>query len=159
MTRILVSSLFVLFLIGCATNSQLDQISEAAPDPELSPREVVELQLRAFRANDEEDRGIDIAFRFASPTNRQVTGPVARFAQMIKGPLYRPMLTYEEATFGETVVRGRVAVQRVVLEIEDQRVSYDFYLVLQEGGTYDQCWMTEAVSVVPNQEAPPTLNV
>lgn len=159
MKRITVLLTFVLVLLGCATTSELEEISEASPTPELSPREVVELQLRAFRANDEADQGIGIAFRFASPRNRRATGPVGRFAQMMKGPLYRPMLVYDELILGETVVRGRVALQRVVLEVEDRRVSYDFYLVLQEGGTYDQCWMTEAVSVVPNQQSPPTLNV
>jgi hypothetical protein len=40
----------------------------------------------------------------------------------------------------------------VVLTVEDRTFSYDFYLIRQEGGEFDQCWMTEAVQIVPNEE-------
>jgi hypothetical protein len=159
MKRILISALFVGLLLGCATTNELEQLREARPTPELAPREVVELQLQAFRANDEEDRGIEVAFRFASPRNKRVTGPAERFARMMKGPLYRAMLVYDEAEYGETLVRGRVALQRVQLTVGERRVSYEFYLIRQEGGPFDQCWMTESVSIVPTQEPSATLNV
>lgn len=158
MKRILFLALFVGLLFGCATTSELEELQEARPTPDLGPREVVELQLQAFRANDEEDSGIEVAFRFASPRNKRATGPVERFARMMKGPLYRAMLVYDEATYGETLVRGRVALQRVELTAGERRVSYEFYLVRQEGGPFDQCWMTESVYIVPNQESSPTFN-
>ena len=51
------------------------------PSAELAPEEVVAAQLHALRQNDpaNRDAGIRIAFRFASPGNRQVTGPIERF--------------------------------------------------------------------------------
>lgn len=159
MKRILISTLFVGLLLGCETTGELQRLQETQPTPELTPREVVELQLQAFRENDEEDRGVEVAFRFASPRNKRVTGPLERFARMMKGPLYRAMLVYDEAEYGETLVRGRVAMQRVALTVGERRLSYEFYLVRQEGGPFDQCWMTESVQIVPNQEPSATLNV
>ena len=152
MKKITIIVLFVGLLLGCATTTELEKLEDVEPVPELGPGEVVELQLRAFRQNDEEDRGMAVAFRFASPNNRRATGPLERFAKMMKGPLYRPMLVYEEMSLGEPLIRGRVALQRVVLTVEDRTFSYDFYLVRQEGGEFDQCWMTEAVQIVPNEE-------
>ena len=152
-----VGSLFLLF--GCATTDDLERLSAYEPSPELSPEEVVRIQMEAFRNNDEEDRGIAVAFRFASPNNRRNTGPVERFSRMMQGPLYRPMLMYEDIRYGEAAVRGRVALQRVELTLGERRFTYDFYLVRQDGGEYDQCWMTEGVSIVPNQERSDTFNV
>lgn len=152
--------MFVGFLLGCATTSELDRLADAEPTPELSPREVVELQLTAFRENDEEDRGIEVAFRFASPRNKRATGPVERFARMMRTPPYRPMLIYEEVEYSETVIQERVALQRVTLTIEGETVQYDFYLTRQQSGNCEECWMTEAVYIVrPEQEGSGTLNV
>ena len=160
MKKIAIALFFVLLLAGCTPTPILDTLSEAEPTPELSPREVVELQLVALRENDDEDRGIAVAFRFASPTNRRSTGPLERFARMIKGPLYRAMLSYDEATYAQTIVRGPIALQRVELTVGSERVIYDFLLVRQRGGSYDSCWMTEAVQIVdPADRSQDTLNV
>lgn len=160
MKKITIFVLFIGSLLGCATTSELDRIADARPTPELSPQEVVELQLTAFRSNDEGDQGIGIAFRFASPRNRRATGPVERFARMMRAPGYRPMLLFEEATYSATVVRGRVALQRVALTVDGETIRYDFYLTRQEGGNYDDCWMTESVYIVPpDSGSPQTLNV
>ena len=60
------------------------------PDPALFPAEVVEIQLSALQANDmATDAGIAQIWALAHPSNKRVTGPLARFAQMIKGPQYR----------------------------------------------------------------------
>jgi hypothetical protein len=64
------------------------------PDPALSPAEVVSIQLNALQANDTPgaDAGIAQTWAFAHPNNKRVTGPLPRFAQMLKGPLYRVLL-------------------------------------------------------------------
>ena len=57
-----------------------------APDPALSPAEVVVIQLDALRGNEAEtDAGIAQTWAFAHPDNKRMTGPLPRFAQMIKG--------------------------------------------------------------------------
>ena len=77
------------------------------PDSTFSPSEVVRVQLEALRHNDEQDRGIAVAFRFASPANRGNTGPLSRFIAMIKEGPYALMLGFREAAYGpvETHVR------------------------------------------------------
>ena len=86
------AALSALFLPGTAPANQGGSVpgtehplSEAlAPRPELSPEEVIRIQLEALRHNDEQDRGIEVAFRFASPANRASTGPLPRFIRMIE---------------------------------------------------------------------------
>lgn len=51
------------------------------PSPDLSPDQVVRIQLDAMARNDEPapDSGIATAFKFASPENQAQTGPLDRF--------------------------------------------------------------------------------
>ena len=62
-------------------------LSEAlVPKPALSPGDVIRIQLEALRHNDEQDRGIAVAFLFASPINR-ANRPASPLHGMIKeGP-------------------------------------------------------------------------
>lgn len=118
------------------------------PSPDLLPEEVVRIQVEALQHNDEPtpDAGVEAAFRFASPDNRAATGPVERFARMVKGPVYGDMIGFEQAEFGLVEVEGDRAVQRVTLAHADgRRVTYAFVLSRQRGGPYDGCWMTDGV--------------
>jgi hypothetical protein len=125
-----------------------DPSDEPQPSPDLSPEEVVRLQVEALQHNDEPhpDAGIEAAFRFASPENKRATGPLDRFTEMVKGPVYGAMLGFERAEYGEMRVEGDQAAQRITLVQPDgQRVSYVFGLSKQSGGEYDGCWMTDSV--------------
>lgn len=120
------------------------------PHPSLTPAEIVRIQIEALRANDAADRGIAIAYRFASPDNRRSTGPLARFAAMIKREPYATMLRHTDAEYGPVTVAGRRAAQRVVLSAPGRPpVTYVFHLARQEDpGPLHGCWMTEAVQAV-----------
>lgn len=121
------------------------------PSPDLSPEEVVRIQVEALQRNDEPtpDAGIEAAFRFASPSNRQATGPLARFSRMIRGG-YSDMLGFVRAEYGAIRVDGRQAVQPVTLvQADGRRVTYVFGLSRQQGGPYDGCWMTDGVAEQP----------
>jgi Domain of unknown function (DUF4864) len=124
-----------------------------SPSPELSPRQVVRVQLDALRRNDQlgDDAGITAAFRFASAANREVTGPLERFARMLRNPLYRPMIDHASADFGPTHVEGDVAMVQVVLFGRGGEVAaYDFTLSKDaETG----CWLTDSVMLAPVEMA------
>ena len=79
--------------------------AELLPDPARSPAEVIAIQLSALQANDtpEPDAGIAQTFAFAHPDNRRVTGPLSRFAQMIKGPQYQVLLGHRSHEIREVV--------------------------------------------------------
>ena len=131
-----------LLLIACASGGPG---ADPEPDPSLTPREVVRLQVEALQANGEDDAGIATAFRFASPANRAATGPLARFTSMVRGG-YADMLGFERAVFGRMVFEGDEAAQRVTLvQADGRRSTYGFALSKQAGGEYDGCWMTDAV--------------
>jgi hypothetical protein len=121
---------------------------ELFPNQNLSPAEVVRIQIRALGQNDipHENAGIEIAFRFASPRNKLITGPLPRFIQLVSNPVYRPMLNHRQARYGPLQIEGANATQPVILTASDgQRVGYLFTLSRQDGGTCDRCWMTDGV--------------
>ena len=128
----------------------VNPLSEAlVPDPDLSPVEVIRIQLEALRHNDEQDRGIAVAFRFASPANRANTGPLARFIPMIKQGPYALMLDFRDATYGPLEAVADRARQRVTLTGARETVTYWFYLSRQSEPPYVDCWMTDSVFIEP----------
>ena len=126
----------------------VDPLSDdLVPRPELSPAEVIRIQLEALRNNDERDRGIEVAFRFASPANRASTGPLPRFIRMIEDGPYSLMLEFRKASYGAVEVRAERARQRVTLTGARARISYWFHLSRQSEAPCAGCWMTDAVSI------------
>ncbi len=118
------------------------------PDPDLSPEQVVRIQLAALQRNDSEDGGIEVTYCFASPANIQQTGPLDRFVRMLKTAPYKPMLNHLNVDYGPMERRGDMARQRVTLvAASGATVTYVFILARQVGDPCDGCWMTEAVLV------------
>ena len=123
-------------------------IETAYPEPELKPNDVVSLQLLAMQQNDDSDFGIEVTFRFASPSNKIQTGPLKRFIRLVRNPSYRPLLNHINATFLELTVEEVFAVQDVIITTSNgERIGYRFRLSIQKGPLYPGCWMTD--SVVP----------
>ena len=123
--------------------------NQAAPAPSLSPKEVVRIQVEALRTNDATDAGIAMVFRFASPQNRQTTGPISRFAQMIRTSPYDVMLNHREATVGPTILGESRMRQEVTITAKDGSNTRFVWLVSrQEDGPDAGCWMTDAVFTV-----------
>jgi hypothetical protein len=159
MSAILITGLFIFFthVPVTADASSLSRKTEGReaigeealnPKPAYTPDKVVRIQLDALAKNDSpyQDAGIEIAFRFASPANKQTTGPLNRFIQLVHNPVYNPMLDHQTARFGDLVVENAQAFLPVYLTASDGKLfGYIFVLSRQEGGAYDQCWMTDAV--------------
>lgn len=117
------------------------------PDADLSPQEVIHLQVEALSDNDEphEDAGIETAFRFASPANRKSTGPLNRFRKMLKGRKYNLMIDSDSASYGKLEKDDEHASQNVTLEKNGEKAVFKFSLSLQDSGEYEGCWMTDSV--------------
>jgi hypothetical protein len=58
----------------------------------MSARDIIELQMEALQKNNKEDSGIRLAYRFASPENKQSTGPYSNFRKMLYSSTYNPLL-------------------------------------------------------------------
>ena len=124
-----------------------------SPGPELSPRQVVQIQLDALRRNDvpAPDAGIATTFRFASEANRKATGPLERFRRMLRNPLYAPMIDHLSAEFGPVHYEGEIArVQVVLFGGGGEVVAYDFTLSRDED---TDCWLTDGVMLAPVEMA------
>jgi hypothetical protein len=124
---------------------------DARPAPALAVDDVVKIQLEALRHNDAQDRGIAVAFRFASPSNQLNTGPLPRFARMLKDGPYALMLRFTHASYDPPQIVDREAVQRVtVVASGSAALTFIFYLSRQSApGPLHNCWMTDAVQIEP----------
>lgn len=149
-----------IVVAGCSLNlspaeSPAESEAEAVhqehqPHPDLSPVEVVRIQVEALQNNDDEDSGIEITFRFASPDNKRVTGPLTRFIQLVKNPTYRPMLNHKLAEYGPMRIEGDTASQRVtIIDPNGNATVYLFTLSKQTEPPCAGCWMTDSVTAVP----------
>jgi hypothetical protein len=156
---------FILALAGCAPvlapPAPVEEPVEAKsldhdkirPNPDLSPEEVVKIQVEALRNNDELDKGIEITFRFASPANKEMTGPLNRFVRLVKNPSYRPMLNHRTAEYAPIKISGDTATQRVTITGADGKASvYVFELSKQDLPDCQGCWMTDSVILVPTRQ-------
>jgi hypothetical protein len=119
------------------------------PDPALSPKEVVEAQLTALQANctPETDAGITQTWVFAHPDNKRLTGPLPRFAQMIKGPMYQMLLNHRAHEIQEVSRTADEAVLAVTVTSEiGTVVVYQWRVGTVTDGDHAGAWMTTAVS-------------
>ena len=137
--------LVFLFILPFQVWASYD-IENAYPEPELKPNDVVKLQLLAMQQNDDSDFGIEVSFRFASPSNKKQTGPLKRFIRLVRNPSYRPLLNHINATFLELNIEEDFAVQDVIITTSNgERIGYRFRLSIQKGPLYPGCWMTDSV--------------
>jgi len=136
------------FLVVLVAPVLADHLPQTEPDPSLSPRDVVSIQIEALQQNDTPyvDRGIEVTFNFASPTNKSVTGPLKRFTVMVHNPTYGPMIDHRSAKYENLMVEGDIArIDVILISREGAYVGYRFILSRQHGNNYDGSWMTDAV--------------
>jgi hypothetical protein len=131
------------------------------PDPALGADAVVRIVMGALQQNDSKDRGIEVTFRFASPGNKQVTGPLEHFQQLVKSPEYAPMLNFKTVEYGKMHIDGDTAVQAVrIVDSTGTSIVYIFQLSRQPDGQFKGCWMTDGVVRYPpttQTAAPPAI--
>jgi len=136
--------------VAVAAGLAAGEFDDARPDPSLTPEEVVRIQMGALGENDDPtlDRGAEITFRFASPANKALTGPIARFKMMVHSPNYEPMIDHRSARYENVVIdRDNATIDVIVLTKDNAFLGYRFTLSRQLGGGCAGCWMTD--SVVP----------
>lgn len=127
------------------------------PSPEFDPADVVGMQLEALGRFRDDPLAVDQCYAFASPANRMVTGPMTRFARMVLGGEYRPLVFHEQVLVGVPNVKGdRAAVLASVIDAERNLSIYCFYLSRQIDNAHRGCWMTDSVIRVPPMDEPPT---
>lgn len=133
-------------LTGLAVAAQ-GWTQQSRPDPSLSVEDVVRAQLSGFAAGDE--AGIARAFAFASPGNRAQTGPLPRFAAMIREG-YPELLGHQSAELGPQRTDERHTYQAVdVIGPDGREHLYIFILGRYDTADCSACWMTDGVTRRP----------
>ena len=138
---------FLFFaVLAPAAAPSITATDDATPAPELGPSEVVRIQVAALQDNDAANQGIALAYRFAAPSSRRLTGALERFVRTVRSPRYERLLNHRSASFGPLIVSGDTARQMVtVVDRSGTASSYLWQLSRQRGGACANCWMTEAV--------------
>ena len=159
--RVLPGWMIALMIICCSPllGNASERYPEVSPDPVYTPGEVVGIQMRALGHNDRpyENAGIELAFRFASPLNRQFTGPLEQFTTLFENLVYKPMLNHVELEMGEGVINSSNAqIPVVITDATGIRAGYLFNLTRQSSEICNDCWMTDAVVPlqIPEQKSP-----
>jgi hypothetical protein len=140
---------WVVALFGSLTAAPSLAADVMLPDPSLSPAEVIAIQLSTLQANDtpEPDAGIAQTFAFAHPDNRRLTGPLPRFAQMIKGPQYGVLLNHRSHEINEVIrTDNEAAFAVIVTSATGNVVGFRWAVARVAEGEHAGAWMTIAVS-------------
>ena len=148
----------LLLIFSAPLTTGIAQVADLTPGPQLSPEQVVQYQINALQRNDEPrtDAGIERAFRFASPSNKISTGPLEKFAQIVKSAAYAPLLnSIASSIIGFDLEGGQARVAVKVFAPSGRRLTYVFVLSKQSAGEFANCWMTDAVLPVEAGEDSP----
>ena len=117
--------------------------------PSATAQQVVQQQLDALQHDD-----MDQVYLFASPGNKECTGDVARFGQMVRSGPYKYMVKHSkslilmEATMG---LSQQFLVRIVPGDYEESGRILEYWWSLSRctGGEYNGSYMVDAV--IPNQ--------
>ena len=127
----------------------LMSVAWGAPKPsaELGPGEVIRTVAAALQNNDFPLRnaGVFTAYQFASPGNREVTGPYGRFLRIVRSEDSRPLFGQNPEEFGALVVEGSGAQQDVRVQTPAGSITFRFTLSRQRAGPCPGCWMIDGV--------------
>ena len=141
---ILVFFLTLLFFSAPARAAEM-----VYPNPDIAPAEVIAIQLNGLQYNDspEIDAGIRQTWAFAHPRNRVMTGPLQRFATMMKGPGYDMMLYHASHQIVPANSGDGWRQFDVFMESGNGKLLQFAWIVEKvTEGRYKDCWMTVAVS-------------
>ena len=120
------------------------------PNPTLKPKEVISIQLNALKDNNNPylNAGIAQTWKFAHPSNKELTGPISKFILMMNSPSYSLMLNHFEHKIYIVKKNDNIAYFFVEL-IDNKFVKYGFQWIVKkviDDGIYKNCWMTISVS-------------
>ena len=85
-----------------------------------------------------------------------MTGPLAHFAQIVKSPLYSPMLYNRSSSIvGSRVQDDQAKVAVKVVAADGREVTFVFALSKQTEGEFNNCWMTDGVAPLQDEDDSP----
>ena len=143
--QIVFKFLVIFFITISNSNAEL-----LKPNSNIKPSEVVKIQLLGLQNNNKvfNDSGIEQTWNFAHPMNKQATGPLDRFKEMLKSNNYQMMINHISHTITQ-VRRGDDWVQFEVIILDKEKIYHKFNWQVEkfiEDGPLKDCWLTTMVS-------------
>ena len=137
--------IILFFLISLNVNAEMIK-----PNPSISAKEVILIQLKALQINNSpfEDAGIEQTWEFAHPNNRKFTGPLNNFIRMIKNPSYSMMINHLEHNIIPVEEQETSSYYFVELtDVNGKKYGFEWTVEkVSENGEFKDCWMTVGVS-------------
>ena len=143
--QIIFKFLIIFFITISTSNAEL-----LKPNSNIKPSEVVKIQLLGLQNNNKvfNDSGIEQTWNFAHPINKQATGPLDRFKEMLKSNNYQMMINHISHTITQ-VKRGDDWVQFEVIILDKEKIYHKFNWQVEkfiDDGPLKDCWLTTMVS-------------
>jgi len=126
-------------------SAPVDRVDTSLPNADLSPEDVVRIQLESWRASADNPDALVAAYSMASPQNREVTGPFERFSRMVASEPFSALPIADQWLIGAAHIEGNFATVLVSLTLGDDLSAFRFYLRKQDLAPYTDCWMTDSV--------------
>ena len=145
MKKIILSFIFIFYF--STLNAELIK-----PSKKLNPYDVVKIQLKALKNNNEKDQGIMQTWLFAHPDNKKVTGPYERFRIMIYSQQYKYLINHSSHKINLISNTSNSYIYRIEILTNDKKLFFYEWQV-QKGSDADckNCWFTSAVSIPVDQ--------
>ena len=139
--------LIFVFAIMFIVTTKADVIK---PNNGIEPYQVVKIQLRSLKNNDEpfENAGIEQTWEFAHPNNKKFTGPLERFKNLLNSDSYSMMLNHIDHKIIEVKTTDSKAAYEVTI-LGEGKNYYKFRWIVEKydiEGPLKDCWLTTAVS-------------
>ena len=120
------------------------------PNNGIEPYQVVKIQLRSLKNNDEpfKNAGIEQTWEFAHPNNKKFTGPLERFKILLNSDSYSMMLNHIDHKIIEVKTTDSTAAYEVTI-LGVEKKYYKFRWIVEKydiEGPLKDCWLTTAVS-------------
>ncbi|MFK7736513.1 MAG: hypothetical protein AB8B50_10810 [Pirellulaceae bacterium] len=116
------------------------------PSPDLRPIDVVRIQVASIHEAVNNKDAMQTCFAFASPSNKEATGPVENFTRLIFEPPYAELAYADRVQFGNEYVLGDSAeVLVTTYRAPGVCAGYRFTMSKQTQRPFAECWMTDMV--------------
>ena len=144
MKKIISYTIFILLNISVVSAELIK------PSIEIEPAKVVNIQLSGLMKNDNpsKNHGIKQTWEFAHPANKQYTGPLPKFINLLQSESYKMLLNHLDNEITEVFKSiNRYGFEVTILALDKK--YYKFQWVVEkyyEDGPLKDCWLTTSVS-------------
>jgi len=147
---LLISSILILVSLGSLRFFDNYSPNLTKPNISLNPLDVISIQLDSLQRNNIpfKDAGIEQVWQFAHPNNKEITGPLEKFKEMIYSKNYRMLIEHENNEITILSENPNKLIYKVfILSSDKKKYSYIWQVEkVTEEGDLKNCWMTVSVS-------------